>query len=82
MSERSKDFKDFPVAAEIKALVPHIHPPAVNPAPMALFAFGLTTALLQVKQLCSVLGTGANPIQLFALFALQEESVSQRTREP
>jgi hypothetical protein len=49
MSERSKDFKDFPVAAEIKALVPHIHPPAVNPAPMALFAFGLTTALLQVK---------------------------------
>ena len=49
MSERSKSFKDLSVAAEIKALAPHIHPPAVNPAPMALFAFGLTTALLQVK---------------------------------
>lgn len=37
------------VASEIKALSPHIHPPVPNPAPMALYAFGLTTALLQVK---------------------------------
>jgi hypothetical protein len=38
-----------PIAAEIKALGPHISPPVPNPAPLALFAFGLTTALLQVK---------------------------------
>lgn len=42
--------KDFVTAAEeIKALGPKINPPVPNPAPVALFAFGLTTALLQVK---------------------------------
>jgi uncharacterized protein len=40
---------EFQVAAAIKALGPNIHPPIPNPAPLALFAFGLTTALLQVK---------------------------------
>ena len=37
------------MAAAIKALGPNIHPPIPNPAPLALFAFGLTTAMLQVK---------------------------------
>ena len=37
------------VAKEIHELGPHIHPPVPNPAPLGLFAFGLTTALLQVK---------------------------------
>ena len=36
------------VAKEMKALSPHVHPPVPNPAPIGLFAFGLTTALLQV----------------------------------
>ena len=50
MSDKTIKSKAFsPVAAEIKALGPHIHPPVPNPAPLALFAFGLTTALLQVK---------------------------------
>lgn len=40
---------DKSLAQEIKALGPHIHPPVPNPAPLGLFAFGLTTALLQVK---------------------------------
>jgi hypothetical protein len=34
---------------EIKALKSHIQPPVPNPAPLGLIAFGLTTALLQVK---------------------------------
>ena len=37
------------VVREIHELGPHIHPPVPNPAPLGLFAFGLTTALLQVK---------------------------------
>mmetsp|Transcript_1200 Transcript_1200/g.3365 ORF Transcript_1200/g.3365 Transcript_1200/m.3365 type:complete len:252 (-) Transcript_1200:185-940(-) len=37
------------VAAEIRDLKPHIHPPVPNPAPLGLIAFGLTTALLQMK---------------------------------
>jgi len=37
------------IAAEIHELGPFIHPPCPNPAPLGLFAFGLTTALLQVK---------------------------------
>ena len=37
------------VAEEIKALGPHIHTPVPNPAPIGLFAFGFTTALLQMK---------------------------------
>lgn len=47
--ESQRHGRESPVAAEIKALGPHIHPPVPNPAPLALFAFGLTTALLQVK---------------------------------
>ena len=34
---------------EIHGLRPHLNPPVPNPAPLGLFAFGLTTALLQVK---------------------------------
>ena len=37
------------LAAELHELGPFIHPPCPNPAPLGLFAFGLTTALLQVK---------------------------------
>jgi succinate-acetate transporter protein len=37
------------VAKEIRALGPHIHSPVPNPSPIGLFAFGLTTALLQMK---------------------------------
>ena len=37
------------LAHEIHELGPSIHPPVPNPAPLGLFAFGLTTALLQVK---------------------------------
>ena len=33
----------------IRALECHIQPPVPNPAPLGLFAFGLTTALLQMK---------------------------------
>jgi succinate-acetate transporter protein len=40
---------DFLLAKEIKALKCHIHPPVPNPAPLGLIAFGLTTALLQMK---------------------------------
>ena len=47
-SERSVKDMDL-VAEEIKALAPHIHTPVPNPAPIGLFAFGLTTALLQMK---------------------------------
>lgn len=50
MSQKPINKEDYsPIAAEIKSLGPHIHPPVPNPAPVALFAFGLTTALLQVK---------------------------------
>lgn len=49
MSFKKSDSYISPIAAEIKALGPNIHPPVPNPAPLALFAFGLTTALLQVK---------------------------------
>lgn len=34
---------------EIKGLQTHVHPPVPNPAPLGLFAFGFTTALLQIK---------------------------------
>lgn len=37
------------IAKELKGLRSHINPPVPNPAPLGLFAFGLTTALLQVK---------------------------------
>lgn len=37
------------VANEIRRLASHVHPPVPNPAPLGLIAFGLTTALLQVK---------------------------------
>ena len=37
------------IVEEIKGLKLHIHPPVPNPAPLGLIAFGLTTALLQVK---------------------------------
>jgi hypothetical protein len=37
------------VAENIKALQNHIKPPVPNPAPLGLIAFGLTTALLQLK---------------------------------
>ena len=45
-----KDTSSFcSIAAEIRELGPFIHPPCPNPAPLGLFAFGLTTALLLVK---------------------------------
>lgn len=47
-SESRRDHVDL-VAKEIRALAPHIHSPVPNPAPLGLFAFGLTTALLQMK---------------------------------
>jgi succinate-acetate transporter protein len=37
------------LADEIRRLSSHVHPPVPNPAPLGLIAFGLTTALLQVK---------------------------------
>jgi uncharacterized protein len=37
------------VSQEIRQLRSHVNPPVPNPAPLGLFAFGLTTALLQVK---------------------------------
>lgn len=37
------------VAHEVKDLAHHIHPAVPNPAPLGLIAFGLTTALLQIK---------------------------------
>jgi succinate-acetate transporter protein len=40
---------DVLIAEEIKKLKSHIHPPVPNPAPLGLIAFGLTTALLQIK---------------------------------
>lgn len=40
---------DTLIAEEIKALKCHIHPAVPNPAPLGLIAFGLTTALLQMK---------------------------------
>lgn len=45
----SKTHHYSPLAQEVKALGPQINPPVPNPAPLALYAFGLTTALLQVK---------------------------------
>jgi len=36
-------------AKEIRRLTPHIHCQVPNPAPLGLFAFGMTTALLQMK---------------------------------
>jgi hypothetical protein len=38
-----------PVASEIRKLTTHVDPPVTNPAPLGLFAFGITTALLQVE---------------------------------
>lgn len=37
------------VAREVKNLAPLINPPVSNPAPLGLFAFAITTALLQVE---------------------------------
>lgn len=37
------------IVKEMKALRSHINPPVPNPAPLGLFAFGFTTALLQIK---------------------------------
>lgn len=37
------------VSDSIKDLAHHVHPPVPNPAPLGLIAFGLTTALLQLK---------------------------------
>jgi succinate-acetate transporter protein len=37
------------VARELKNLTPYINPPVSNPAPLGLFAFAITTALLQVE---------------------------------
>jgi succinate-acetate transporter protein len=36
------------VAKEVKGLGKDIHPPVPNPAPLGLYAFGLTTAILQM----------------------------------
>jgi succinate-acetate transporter protein len=38
-----------PIVASLKALSKDINPAVPNPAPLGLIAFGLTTALLQVK---------------------------------
>ena len=45
----SNQSHDIQIAEEIKKLKCHIHPPVPNPAPLGLIAFGLTTALLQIK---------------------------------
>jgi succinate-acetate transporter protein len=37
------------LSRELKALHTHLNPPVPNPAPLGLFAFGFTTALLQIK---------------------------------
>lgn len=37
------------ITKEMRALHSHLNPPVPNPAPLGLFAFGFTTALLQVK---------------------------------
>jgi len=47
--EERKSKEMASIAREIKGLAPHIHSPVPNPAPLGLFAFGLTTALLQMK---------------------------------
>jgi succinate-acetate transporter protein len=49
MDTKKKSSDTGRLAAEIHELGPFIHPPCPNPAPLGLFAFGLTTALLQVK---------------------------------
>ena len=41
--------KDNTLAKELRNLAPAINPPVANPTPLGLFAFGLTTALLQVE---------------------------------
>lgn len=48
---KSKDHEQHVarVADEIKNLSEHLHKPVPNPAPLGLIAFGLTTALLQMK---------------------------------
>ncbi len=47
--QESTERHEDQVAREIRALGPHIHSAVPNPAPIGLFAFGLTTALLQMK---------------------------------
>ena len=47
--DSKKDQSFDQIATEVRELAPHIHPPCPNPAPLGLYAFGLTTALLQVK---------------------------------
>lgn len=41
--------KEERLLTELRALHSHINPPVPNPAPLGLFAFGFTTALLQIK---------------------------------
>ena len=48
-NENQRNDFDRSIAVELRKLGPFIHPPCPNPAPLGLFAFGLTTALLQVK---------------------------------
>lgn len=48
-TEVKREPADDRIATEIRELAPFIHPPVPNPAPLGLFGFGLTTALLQVK---------------------------------
>jgi succinate-acetate transporter protein len=48
---KSKNYHSVLVADEIRRLSSHVHPPVPNPAPLGLIAFGLTTALLQVKHI-------------------------------
>lgn len=49
IADSKKDQSFGQLATEVRELAPHIHPPCPNPAPLGLYAFGLTTALLQVK---------------------------------
>ena len=59
-NKRDVDYMEE-LVKEIKELHAHIHPPVPNPAPLGLFGFGLTTALLQIKH--TRLG-GDDPIDL------------------
>jgi succinate-acetate transporter protein len=50
MMKDTKENSEWGVLSkQINSLKSHIHPPVPNPAPLGLFAFGFTTALLQVK---------------------------------
>lgn len=61
-SKRSVDFElSNAVAEEVRALANRINK-TPNPAPLGLFAFGLTTALLQLKH-TRIAGEGADDFQ-------------------